>query len=1203
MDSTQNVRLTVTAETTELIDLRQQLNSVKEDMDALTSTNEYLTSGYQKMKKAVEESAKSQEAAAKHLNEIEEDRLEAIGKLEDHYKDLTKTIEKSGKSQIEITKDISILEIERKDAIEQINAEINKRARLIEKASSSEKGAIEALIELESEYYSDIKDTEKQIESSKKSIEQFSAKINKLEMPQKIRTELMNIRNEMERLDRSTVEGQQRFNKLSEEAEILQKKIAETSRAIQGMAANSQFLTAAMGVGQGVTGAFTLATSAMAVFGGEAEELQKAFFKVQAALQILNGAQMLNNTLMKTSTTNAILRNTISKLFTKSATQEAGAITAGTTATVANAAATKTANTATKIWNATLLANPLMWVVAGVMAAIYAINKLAYAMDFQGKKTMDLMELERKRFEQQRERDERAKEYSDNRLRDIDREIDVMRALGMSYEAITEKQRERIAVMQEYSDQQFEAHKKEIDSIEDNKKALEKYTESVNKLGEATLSDRLITMQYGIEIDGIKFRTISAANKYLKEKVEGIEANIKVGVDTEALVKDTEKAVIEQAENERREILKNAAILAQIRVNEAKKGSNEELNARIDAINEERKVALAAANQSAEEIKKINSDADLKIRDTKIEHNKTVLSNEKTGIEARATMAKKGSLEEFDYRMKLIEQERKIALASLFVTANERLKIEADAEKKRAEFREQYRVAELQDVKSGLEAQLALTIDGTTEEFEIRKKLLFQQHQIEIQTAHLTANQREKIENEYLKNLKKINDDFNKKASEDAINIQIATINMQLHEAEKGTKVEYELRKQLVEKQAALERASIETSTMNEELKAAKILEINAKLQSDLTDLHKEWDAIRIENSLKNLQIELEAERLKIEKTAITGNFIQRMKARTELRDFELKMIQSEEDALTEKYKKGIINTEEYNQRMAELANERTQQELNAIAEAEDGIKQIKEKSFELFKDIVSMQYDQQKEMLQRQLDDLKQFYTTDAEAAAENADLKLITAEELKRRELKIKQEIAKADKEKALFQATIDGIAGVVKALGSAVPPYNLILAAITAAATAVQIAQISSQPIPRFAKGKKGKQEKGGQFSWVGEHGPEIMFVPDHASIIPAHKSKSVTPEVMKEYNIRIPQFERDFMPVPRFDIPDEYRYNRRETVNVDYGKGFDYNKLGRAVAENLPEMNNVSIEMNEKGFEKYISQGNNRLKILNSTFNFN
>jgi len=249
-------------------------------------------------------------------------------------------------------------------------------------------------------------------------------------------------------------------------------------------------------------------------------------------------------------------------------------------------------------------------------------------------------------------------------------------------------------------------------------------------------------------------------------------------------------------------------------------------------------------------------------------------------------------------------------------------------------------------------------------------------------------------------------------------------------------------------------------------------------------------------------------------------------------------------------------------------------------------------------------QYDKQKEMLQRQLDDLKEFYTTDADAAAENANLKLITEEELKRRQLKIKQEIAEADKKKAVFQATIDGIAGVVKALGSAAPPYNLILAAITAAATAIQIAQLNSKQVPRFYKGKKSK-EKGGEVSWVGERGPEIMFVPDSASIIPAHKSKNVTPDVLREYNIRIPQFERDFIPVPRFDIPDEYRRNRRDmnVVRVDYGHGFDYDKLGRSVAANMPEMNNVSIVMDEKGFEKHIWKGNSTTRVLNTKYSLN
>jgi len=72
--------------------------------------------------------------------------------------------------------------------------------------------------------------------------------------------------------------------------------------------------------------------------------------------------------------------------------------------------------------------------------------------------------------------------------------------------------------------------------------------------------------------------------------------------------------------------------------------------------------------------------------------------------------------------------------------------------------------------------------------------------------------------------------------------------------------------------------------------------------------------------------------------------------------------------------------------------------------------------------------------------------------------------AKEKKR--LQIKQ--AKFDKALAITTATIQGAVAVVNASTATPPPLGIILAAITGAAVAVQIAAIAAKPIPAFAKG---------------------------------------------------------------------------------------------------------------------------------------
>ena len=88
------------------------------------------------------------------------------------------------------------------------------------------------------------------------------------------------------------------------------------------------------------------------------------------------------------------------------------------------------------------------------------------------------------------------------------------------------------------------------------------------------------------------------------------------------------------------------------------------------------------------------------------------------------------------------------------------MKINVDAERKVLEARREYDKKLLVDEKTGIEAKLTQVKEGTEEEFDLRKQLLFQQYKIEIENIHLTSNEREKLYHEYVRNLKKMNDDL-----------------------------------------------------------------------------------------------------------------------------------------------------------------------------------------------------------------------------------------------------------------------------------------------------------------------------------------------------------------------------------------------------------------------------------------------------------
>ena len=96
---------------------------------------------------------------------------------------------------------------------------------------------------------------------------------------------------------------------------------------------------------------------------------------------------------------------------------------------------------------------------------------------------------------------------------------------------------------------------------------------------------------------------------------------------------------------------------------------------------------------------------------------------------------------------------------------------------------------------------------------------------------------------------------------------------------------------------------------------------------------------------------------------------------------------------------------------------------------------------------------------------------------------------EKIDQRERKLLHDKAEREKTFAIFGAVINTAEAVAKALNNPYP-LNLILAALSAALGAAQIANIRSQPVPKYAKGRKGGKE---EIAIVGEAGPEVIHRP--------------------------------------------------------------------------------------------------------------
>ena len=112
------------------------------------------------------------------------------------------------------------------------------------------------------------------------------------------------LRTELKKLKQELASGNltgEAFLKARERAGQLQDTIGDINQEVKNLSSDSRKLDAFLTLGQGIAGGFAAAQGAMALFGDENEDVQKALLKVQSAVAVLNGLQAIHNTLNKSS--------------------------------------------------------------------------------------------------------------------------------------------------------------------------------------------------------------------------------------------------------------------------------------------------------------------------------------------------------------------------------------------------------------------------------------------------------------------------------------------------------------------------------------------------------------------------------------------------------------------------------------------------------------------------------------------------------------------------------------------------------------------------------------------------------------------------------------------------------------------------------------------------------------------------------------
>lgn len=918
------------------------------------------------------------------------------------------------------------------------------------------------------------KENDKSIKSLKQAINTYNAVEGASgKMVQRLRA----MREALQDMEDAGEYGSQAFIELSIAASKLQDQLGDTQEMIRVLSSDTIALDTAMSVGQGVAGGFYIATSAAEIFGDELEGLQKAFYKVQAAMAIISGVQQIYDSMLKKQSIPALRLNRAAQII-KSKAEERSAVlqTRLTAATAAGVAADGAKTISTRILtkaqlalNKAVAAFPFTIVLGAALVVIGAVVAAFFALS--------------KRFDETTERTramnnelQRSNRLLNQLKKDTEFEISILEAEGKSELEIMQLRKRANDERVRLAEQAYDAMQKQyFEAKKHNDEMKQAMDEATQNLKDAYDEREELANESTISL--IKAQTDAA--KQLEE----------ARID---LMKDGASKEIAQI---------NLNYKQQLKAIEGHSASEIEL----------RKVLLA---KQAKEIAKVRRQYALQAQQTAIQEQKNLLTlmSQSRGTEA-------------DYA-------EEIALTKKIAEAEAQARIDALDKETMAE-------SEYKAQVEAIRLDLANTLRDIDEQ-EVNRLAENKRRETEIVLAEAEAQK-------------------NALTGAESQDEQLAALNRY-----------YAARKKQLEENAEMERQAVQRSTDTEEVKEAKIKQINANLQADLTALNKEGAEERINIETQYLG-DLEREVSKTEDAVSRAQIGGKLGALQAHLDAQLNLYQAQQDKLEQQYAAGLITYQDYKQQEFEIAKAITDAEVQYQQDKMQAIADGFEQALGYMQQVSDFAFESIGNNIQAQIDKLDEMYTTDWQEAQNSANKKYITEKEYEKKKAALEMKQAKYAKAQALINAGISTALAIVTTIAQlGATPWGIAASVIAGAMGAAQMAIIASKPLAQYEKGRKGGK---GEYAIVGEKGAEIMYVPQGASIIPHNKIADQA--AWADYGVP----KLSIPPLPTTDLETtKYISN-----TIDNRLTIDYDKLGEAVARNMPKPQAVTVNVDRSGVQ--------------------
>ena len=985
---------------------------------------------------------------------------------------------------------------------------------------------------------------QKEIDDLNLSIEVMNDQLKQLEAQEErtgektksLRTQIREAKEELVAMAEAGLQGTPAFAALQQKAGQLDDQMRDLNQTVKGLGSDTKNIDGLISLASGVAGGFAVAQGTMALFGSESEDVQKALLKVNAAMAILQGLQQLQTVLQKESAA-SILFNT-------------GARQAQTAATVTQVAAegaqvvaTEAATVAQVELNTAMSLNPVGLIIVGILAAVAAFSAFSEETETAAEKTERLTKEAEDLYEALQ------KISKVNQIR-IDRQIDIV-----ENEELVKKLEAQGGAIEEINRLKkigLDLQNQELNNELNNIKAAQEKAEDKTQFTERELAVR-------------------------SEIYKNSQQQLLLDIETNKVL--AERALKSATGSAEAEIARRKIVILQNQTDSIA-SIQAVTDAEIDAIKKRRAEELNNNQLTSGEREKIIQESNLRILELQKANQRKLLDIQKSDINAKLQLAQKGSEQEYQLNLDLLQKEKEKELQEAELTAAQIAEIKAKYQKQADELDRKFAEQKIQNEISYLNSYIDAFGISENRKLELTIRRLDRQRDLEISQAEGNAAKIAEINAKYDNIILETKKAAIKKELDEKLRA-LDVYNAQVDAAAKrslsndNTTLDQKIQASNKILQIEMDRIQAEEDAIKKQYAAGTLTAEQYSLE--IQDIaNKRADAEIAANERVSAAILKESQKSIAKLRAVFDLFSKGLSSTLGQGAFatavtELESFAAKTQEILAQLKAGTIKTIDAIKAVASSAIATAQQVITQIfADASARRQQI------VADEIAALEEQKQRELNAKNLTE------------QQKADIE----DRYRQREKKIKIEAFNADKQAKRSQALINGALAATLAFAQYAWPYSLIVAGIIAGLTGIEVAEINRQQPPRFKTGKVNIDGPGTSTSdsihAMISKGESVINAPATAKWSDA--LEAINQDKFEQY---LTSKINDFI-FPK--VPDN--------VSTAPVMLIDYTMLARSVAAEMkgviPAPASLNLNINEDGLKSWIETGSSRTEIKNQRY---